>query len=105
PRPVRESGRVTTPTSSWGDSATARREGSAAPGVPAKTTRTSETQPAGRVRGDPDLRRARGAEPLRLADLLHRHLAQLGREPVDEQDAVEVVGLVLEGSCEQLAAL
>ena len=39
PRPARASGRVTTPTSSCGLAASARSDGSATSGVPAKTTR------------------------------------------------------------------
>ena len=40
--------------------------------------------------------------PLGLADRLHRGLALLGVEPVDEDDAVEVVGLVLDAAGQPL---
>src|SRR5205814_1927909 len=36
-----------------------------------------------------------GSEPVRLADLPHRHAARLGGQPVEEQRPVEVVRLVL----------
>ena len=44
-------------------------------------------------------------EPLGLADRLLGGLAGLVVEPVDEEHAVEVVGLVLDGAGEQLGAL
>src|SRR3954454_16080983 len=96
PRPAGASGRLMTATTSCRDATSASREGSAAGGEPAKTTRTprSDRLAAGAVRRCLDLRH-RLTGPLRLADGSHRKLALLRVEPVDEEDAVEVVGLVL----------
>src|SRR5712691_9555669 len=60
--------------------------------------------PLGGVRGDPDLRDG-VAVPFGFADGLHGQLALLLAHPVDEQDAVQVVGLVLHAAGEQLGAL
>ena len=49
--------------------------------------------------------RRRLGGPLGLADRLERGLAGLPVEPVDEQDPVEVVGLVLHAAGQQVAAL
>src|SRR5690606_8552858 len=91
PRPARPSGRVTTATTSCEDSRSALRDGSAISGVPAKTSRTSDRLPEGGVRRLLDDGH-RVAEPLGLPDRLHRGLALLRVHPVDEDDAVEVVG-------------
>ena len=106
PRPAGASGRVTTATTSCRLSSTACSDGSAASGVPAKTSRIGVSNPrpnigCGRLLDD----RRRQAAPLRLADRLHRGLAGRGVEPVDEQDAVEVVGLVLDAAGQLLGAL
>jgi hypothetical protein len=97
PRPAGASGRVRTATTSWRSlSSSARRLGSAG-------TRSAREDQAHRLerpaeeRVGADLHRGRRlAEPLGLADrrlgLLGRHLVQ----PVDEDDAVEMVGLVLQ---------
>jgi hypothetical protein len=55
------------------------------------------------VRGDPHP--GVRAEPLGLADRLHRGAACLPIEAVDEQDPVEVVGLVLDRAGEEVRAL
>src|SRR5919108_1785363 len=73
-RPRRRSGWLTTSASSWWDSARARRGATAATGLPAKATLTSAAG-AKRPQGLPAL---------------------LGRRAVDDQDAVEVVDLVLD---------
>src|SRR6185437_4630341 len=106
PRPTGASGRVTTAATVCLDAASARSVGSAAAGVPAKTSRTARSlgDPLGGVRRDLDLRGGH-ARPLGLADGLHRELALLLVEPVDEQDAVEVIRLVLDAAGEELGAL
>src|ERR1700733_8966769 len=58
----------------------------------------------GLVRGQLPLRNG-VAPPFRLADRLHRLLTLLGVHPVDEQDPVQVVGLVLDAAREQFRAL
>ncbi len=137
PRPAVASGRVTTATTSCRSEASrASSAGTAASGVPAKTSlivrgclslggyrgvalvRTSggaggRARAAGQAltgRGR-TCRAARSAPagrplaPLGLADRLHRRLALLGVEPVDEDDPVEVVGLVLDAARQPLRAL
>ena len=71
----------------------------AAAGVPAKTSlRRAALRPAEqRVRAHLDHRRGL-ADPLGLPDRRHAPPSGLGVEPVDEEDAVEVVGLVLEAA-------
>src|SRR6201985_2744823 len=101
PRPTGASGRVTTAATVCLDAASARSVGSAGGGVPAKTSRTARSlgDPLGGVRRDLDLRDGH-ARPLGLADGLHRELALLLVEPVDEQDAVEVIRLMLDAAGE-----
>src|SRR3954447_10135740 len=104
PRPAGRSGLVTTATTSWrGLSSSARSVGTATAGVPAKTRRTLDGEAACRVRRDLD-NWIGESRPLRLADRLHRELALLRTHPVDEQDAVEVVDLVLDATRHQLGA-
>src|SRR5437764_11253739 len=100
PRPAGASGRVITAATLCRDRSSASSEGTAARGVPANTTRMSQPVSAlvglaaGRVRRHLHLLE-RVAPPFGLADRLHGELALLGIEPVDEQHAVQVVGLVL----------
>src|SRR5215469_12624835 len=108
PRPAGASGLVMTASTVCCEVRRARSAVTATGGVPAKTRRTAGVA----FLGDPldGVRRYfylrdRGTGPLRIPDGLHRELALLLVEPVDEQDAVEVVGLVLYAAGEQLAAL
>src|SRR5215475_7474514 len=108
PRPAGASGLVTTASTVCREAITARSTVTATAGVPAKTRRIAALPPSGdplhRVRRDPDLR-DRLSGPFGFPDGLHRELALFGVQPVDEQDAVEVVGLVLDAAGEQFAAL
>src|SRR5215831_17802326 len=111
PRPAAASGRVSTATTSCLDRSSSSREGTAVCGVPAKTSRItsegagsggrprSERLAPGGMRGNLHLRRGL-TPPVGLADLLHRQLALHRVQPVDEQHAVQVVGLVLDAPCE-----
>src|SRR5437588_152630 len=97
PRPLPRglSGCVTTAATSCGDSSNARRAGTATSGVPMKTTRIT-SEPLGGVRA----RRWRHPEVL-IAQCLHGFFPKLGCEAIDEQDAVEVIDLVLEDAREE----
>ena len=103
PRPARASGRVTTAATSCGEASRASSEGTAVSGVPARTSRTQRLPKAPAC----GLTLTTGAVggPVGLADQPHRLAALLGVEPVDEQDAVEVVGLVLHRPRQQVGAL
>src|SRR6266508_6273638 len=107
PRPAGASGRVTTATTSCREASRASSESSAVSGVPAKTSLNdpalSQCPAVGGVGRDPHRRRL--ARPLGLADRLESELALLAVQPVDEQYAVQVVGLVLHAAAEQLGAL
>src|SRR5215469_16979851 len=100
PRPAGASGRVTTAATSCLDFSKPSSEGTAAAGVPAKTSRIRSVRlPAHRVRrglhhGD------RLAPPFGGPDLLHGELALRRVEAVDEQNSVQVVGLVLHAARE-----
>ena len=102
PRPAGASGRVTTATTSWSLASSASSDGTAGDG------RAGEDQPQ-RARPNSGcgltLTTGGGVGPLGLPDRLERGLLGLGVEPVDEQHAVEVVGLVLDAAGEQVAAL
>src|SRR3954447_25232679 len=92
PRPRRRSGRVTARTISWPAAARACSSGTAMSGVPRKTMRTTasaQTQAAGAAGG----RLRRGLEALVLGEGL---TSLVRRHPVEHEDAVEVVELVLE---------
>src|SRR6266852_1427262 len=92
PRPPRRSGWVTTSATSWPASRSWLRLGPANIAVPAKTIRN----------------RALRADEFRLHLLLFRfHLAQRVEtgQPVGEEDAVQVVDLVLDGARQQRVAL
>src|SRR3954451_10491373 len=104
PRPAGASGRVTTAATSCREVSSASSAVTAVSGVPAKTRRISEGLAPGLVRRDAHPR-DRVAPPLGLADGLHRRLALAGVHPVDEQHAVQVVGLVLDAAGEQFGAL
>src|SRR5579875_3995570 len=105
PRPVGASGRVITAATSCRDRRIARNEDTAVGGVPAKTRRIRSARLALRaVRRNLDLPQ-RVAPPLGLADGLHGQLALLVVQPVDEQHAVQVVGLVLDAAGQLLGAL
>src|SRR5512144_1511618 len=114
PRPDGASGRVTTPTNSCPEAAIASSAGTATCGVPAKSNLTGQIlvcrpralqRPAeGGVRALLD-DGGRLPGPLRLPDRLERELALVAVHAVDEEDPVEVVGLVLDRAGEQLAAL
>src|SRR5215471_8025998 len=125
PRPAAASGRVMTAATSCRDLSSASSEGTAVAGVPANTrriaypafpvsiargtgratvTRTSKRLAPGAVRRDFDLR-DRLSPPFRLADLLHRQLPGDRVEPVDEQDAAQVIRLMLDASGQVTAAL
>src|SRR5688572_21414245 len=94
PRPAGRSGCVTTPTISCPSSSSARRLGAAKSGVPQKRIFTGVgSAPAG---SSLRLRLRLGLLPLR-----HLHLALEGAQAVDEEDAVQVIDLVLEGAREQ----
>src|SRR5215469_8550860 len=125
PRPAGASGRVMTAATSCRDLSSASSDGTAVAGVPANTrriaylalslriargtgratvTRTSKRLAPGAVWRDFDLR-DRLSPPFRLADLLHRQLPGDRDEPVDEQDAIQVIRLMLNASCQVTAAL
>src|ERR1700691_4985126 len=107
PRPAGASGRVTTSATSCLDARSARNEVTATSGVPANTSRMGRPSLGdvlGRVRRDLDLRDGL-AVPLGFPDGLHRELALLPVQPVDEQDAVQVVGLVLHAAGAQFGAV
>src|SRR4051794_271321 len=105
PRPAGASGRGTTATTPCEDCSNASSAGTAGSGVPAKTRRTPLQRLAeGGVRARLD-HRGLGAGPVGLADRLHGELALLAVHAVDEQDAVEVVGLVLDAAGQQLRSL
>src|SRR3954469_14539364 len=104
PRAAGASGRVTTAATSCREVSSASSAVTAVSGVPAKTRRISEGLAPGLVRRDAHPR-DRVAPPLGLADGLHRRLALAGVHPVDEQHAVQVVGLVLDAAGEQFGAL
>src|SRR5450759_5920931 len=105
PRPDGASGRVTTATTSCDELDNASRLGTAASGVPAKTSRTrSATRSESCVRAGLDDGRLL-AGPLGVADRLHGQLAVCLVHAVDEQDAVEVVRLVLDAASQQLCSL
>src|SRR3954470_14970693 len=108
PLPDGASGRVNTATTSCWEASTASREGMAVAGVPAKINRTEaadlEREAPGGVRRQLDVQRGL-TRPLGLADGFHRQLALLAFEPVDEEDAVQVIGLVLHAAGQQLGAL
>src|SRR5216684_1918774 len=106
PRPAGASGRVTTAATSCPDFSRASSAGTAACGVPANTSRIGNLAglSAGRVRRGPDLRHGL-APPLGLADSPVGQLALLRVEPVDEQHAVEMVGLVLHATRQLPGAL
>src|SRR6185369_12369656 len=111
PRPATASGRVTTATRSCDDDAIASSDGSATLGVPAKTSRIQvppgdcvgagsaalemNGRQAGTVRVELDRRRGL-AIPLRGPDVLHRPLAGVRVQTINEEYAVEVVGFVLD---------
>ena len=100
------SGRVTTATTSWrGESIRARNEGRPVRGTGEDQAQGLQSLPVGRVRENLNVGGRRQAAPLGLADLLHRELALLAVQPVDEQHAVQVVGLVLEAAGQQVGAL
>src|SRR5215469_6299346 len=108
PRPAGASGLVITASTVCREAASARSAVTATGGVPAKTRRTTGPVPS----GDPLRRMRRGphlgdqfAVPFGFPDGLHRELTLLLVKPVDEQDAVEVVGLVLDAAREQFGAL
>src|ERR1041384_5071401 len=88
-RPLGRSGCVTTATTWCRDASNASSAIAATSGVPKKTTRTVLQ------RGVPR-RRCRCQPELLLAEPSHRLLAQLRRQPVDEEDAVRVIDLVLQ---------
>ncbi len=90
PRPLRESGWETTRPTSWSEETRPRRMVVAKSGVPAKATFKARLG-AGRL--------ALGEET--LAHLAHGGLARLAVGAVQDQDAVEVVYLVLEDPREQ----
>src|ERR1035437_8532361 len=105
PRPDRASGRVRTATTSWAELDSASRLRTATSGVPAKTSRTrSATRSESWVWADLD-HGGLLAGPRGVADRLHGKFAVCLVHPVDEQDAVEVVGLVLDAACQQLRSL
>src|SRR5450759_4815539 len=105
PRPDGASGRVRTATTSWDELDNASRLGTAASGVPAKTSRTrSATRSESCVRADLDDGRLL-AGPLGIADRLHGQLALRLVHTVYEQDDVEVVGTVLDAESQQLRPL
>ena len=90
PRPLRRSGWEMTSPTSWSEEARPRRTVAANSGVPAKAT-FKECSGVGRL--------ALGEET--LAHLAHGGLARLAVGTVQDQDAVEVVYLVLEDPREQ----
>src|SRR5579859_2885560 len=94
PRPAGASGRVTTASSSWWESAMASSAGTATAGVPAKTSLISGDPPGAVVRAHLDGHA--GAVPVAGPDLPHGLLAPGGVQPVEEQYPVEVVVLVLQ---------
>ena len=104
PRPAAASGRVTTPTTSWREASSAARLGTATSGVPARTSRTQRAAPKVEW-GLTSHRRCLQAGPLGLTDHPHGLLLLLPVQAVDEQDAVQVVGLVLHRPGEQRRAL
>jgi hypothetical protein len=91
PRPLRASGWETTRPTSWSEEMMPRRTVAAKSGVPAKAT----------FKGWRGL--ALGAQA--LAHLAHGDLAGLAVGAVQDQDAVEVVDLVLEDPREQAGGL
>src|SRR5688572_30721361 len=93
PRPPGSAGRVTTPATTWALARTASSTATANSGLPQKTTRMSDP----RLVGDPD--------PLlrhRAAPLAHHQPALQRAQVVDEEDAVQVIDLVLEGARQEL---
>src|SRR5215207_10277875 len=91
PRPLRASGWETTRPTSWSEETRPRRTVLAKSGVPAKAT----------FKGWRGL--ALGEQA--LAHLAHGDLAGLASGAVQDQDAVEVVDLVLEDAREQAGGL
>src|SRR5262245_44873331 len=95
PRPAGAAGRVTTATTSCREASSASSAGTAVCGVPANTRRmVLQRLTERRMRRRLD-HGQRLAEPLGLSYRLHRELALLRVEPVDEQHAIQMVGLVL----------
>src|SRR5690606_4666879 len=98
PRPAGRSGCVTTPTMSKPSSESARSEGTANSGVPQKRILTGASSPAGARL----LLLLLGAQ---LLPLLEEHPPLEGAHPVEEEDPLDVVDLVLQRAREELVRL
>src|SRR4029450_13418558 len=90
PRPLTRSGCVTSAATSWPAATSASRLGTANAPLSRKTTRTRLLLPP---------------PPRLLAQLALHQVALQGGEPVDEQQAVDVIDLVAERAGEQLGRL
>src|ERR1039457_5063035 len=104
PRPAGESGRVTTAAISCPESISAASEGTEAAGVPAKTRRIRLAGLAVHGMRRSLHRRHRLSPPFSSTDLLHRQLPLSRVHPVDDEDAVEMIGLVLHAAGEMPGA-
>src|ERR1700744_1321721 len=106
PRPAGASGRVTTATTSWREASRPVSAATAGSGVPANTSRISRSERLAESRMGRAAQLGHGHPgPLGLADGLHGQLLLLWVQPVDEQHAVQVIGLVLEAAGHPLGAL
>src|SRR5260370_9079642 len=105
PRPAGASGLVRTAATVWDEASSASSDGTAACGVPAKTSRIG-LQPLavgeiGRNLHCGNLL----APPVGRPDPPHRQLALVGIETVNEQHAIQMIGLVLHAPREHSAPL